>query len=75
MPSIPSQFGSRAGNAPSAISVVVTGAPVAAANARSSSDASAWTTPPPAYNTGRRATAIASAAHRTWRPLGRWRGR
>ena len=48
MPSIPSHCGPSAGNAPSAISVVVTGAPVSAASVRSSSDASALTTPPPA---------------------------
>ena len=48
MPSIPSHCGSDAGSAPSAISVVVTGAPDRAASARSSSEASALITPPPA---------------------------
>ena len=48
MPSIPSHAGSEAGNAPSAISVVVTGAAVSLANVRSSSAASALVTPPPA---------------------------
>ena len=60
MPSIPSHCGSLAGNAPSAISVVVTGAPVSRASAASSAAASACTTPPPAYSTGRRAAASAS---------------
>ena len=75
MPSIPSHCGSLAGNAPSAISVVVTGAPVRRASAVSSAAASAWTTPPPAYSTGRRAAASACAASRTWRPFGFVRGR
>ena len=48
MPSIPSHWGSEAGNAPSAIRVVVTGAPESWASVRSSVEASALVTPPPA---------------------------
>ena len=49
MPSMPSHFSSEAGKAPSPIRVEVTGAPVRAANSRSSAEAlgPALMTPPP----------------------------
>jgi hypothetical protein len=75
MPSMPSQRRSEAGNVPSAISVVVTGRSSRRARSVSCAEASACTTPPPAYSTGRRAAAIAAAALRSCLALGTTRVR
>ena len=47
IPSMPSESGWSEGNAPNAMSVVVTGIRVSSASARSSAAASAAITPPP----------------------------
>ena len=62
MPSIPSHWSCGAGNAPSPITVQVTGKRSEVHSSRSSSEALALITPPPAYITGRRALARALAA-------------
>ena len=62
MPGIPRCWSCESGNAPRAISVVTSGAPVASANVLSSADAFARITPPPTYSTGFFAFAINCAA-------------
>ena len=52
MPGMPRCCWCESGNAPRAISVVTTGAPVVSASASSSADACARMTPPPTYSTG-----------------------
>ena len=47
MPSIPSESGSREGNAPKAMTVVVTGIWANSASSRTSAEASEATAPPP----------------------------
>jgi hypothetical protein len=64
MPSMPSHWSCVAGNAPSPISVQVTGKRPATASSVSSSEALPFTTPPPTYRIGRRAFASALAAMR-----------
>lgn len=64
MPGMPTCWAWLSGKAPSAISVVVTGAPVSSARIRSSAVARAFRTPPPTYSTGRRASLISRAASR-----------
>ena len=54
MPGMPRASGWVSGNAPRAISVVVTGAWAASASRRSSSCVPDLITPPPTYSTGRR---------------------
>ena len=65
MPGMPSASGCESGNAPRAISVVVTGAWASSARASSSAWALALITPPPTYSTGRRACRSSAAASRT----------
>lgn len=64
MPGMPRCCGWLSGNAPSAIRVVVTGAPVSSARTFSSAVAWALSTPPPTYRTGRLAWVISLAASR-----------
>ena len=75
MPGMPTCCGWLSGNAPSAISVVTTGMLVSSASSRSSAQASALSTPPPTYSTGRRAAVISLAASRICLPCGRVVGR
>ena len=65
MPGMPSASGCGSGNAPRAISVVVTGAWASSASASSSACAPALITPPPTYSTGRLACRSSAAAART----------
>src|SRR6266545_1939222 len=71
MPGMPSASGWVSGNAPLAISVVVTGAWAASASSRRASWAPALITPPPTYRTGRRASRSMAAASRTRLAWGR----
>lgn len=64
MPGMPTCWAWLSGNAPSAMRVVVTGAPVSSARMRSSPVARALRTPPPTYSTGRLASLISREASR-----------
>ena len=70
MPGMPRCSSWESGNAPRAISVVMTGIWVSSASMASSADALALMTPPPTYRTGRLASAISRAASRTCLPCG-----
>ena len=62
MPGMPRCCECESGNAPRAMSVVTTGAPVVSASVSSSFDARERMTPPPTYSTGFFASASSWAA-------------